>query len=256
VAVGADPNRLALLDNFCWGDPNQPETLGGLVAAALACRDAAIAYKAPFISGKDSFNNEYLGNDGQRHAIPPTLLISALGIMPDWRNAVTMDVKEPGNWIYLVGPFQPTLGGSHLSLVIGMGNQDGVPNCRPGQALVHYRALYAAIRAGLVCACHDLSEGGLAVAAAEMCIGGRLGMQLDLPEAEPWRACFGETTGCLLVEVPEAGQSAFHRCFNGLNHVQLGRVSSGSQFNLVMGGKMLIQQPVEELVRAWKPQAV
>ncbi len=79
VAVGADPDRIAMLDNFCWGDPLRPEVMWSLVEAARGCRDAALAHRTPFISGKDSFNNEYLGQNQQRVAIPPTLLISAIG---------------------------------------------------------------------------------------------------------------------------------------------------------------------------------
>ena len=255
VAVGADPERLALLDNFCWGDPNCPQTLGGLVAAALACREAAVAYGTPFISGKDSFNNEYLGKDGRQHAIPPTLLISAIGLLPDWRKAVSMDAKQAGDGLYLVGPFRPTLGGSHLSLVLDKESYDGVPACQPQRALAHYRALYAAIQQGFVRACHDLSEGGLAVAAAEMCIGGRLGMQLDLPGQDPLRACFGETTGCLLVEVPESGQNDFERLFSGLDQLRLGWVTAEPQLGLAAQGQPLMQVPVPKLLQAWKPQA-
>ena len=83
VAVGADPDRVALLDNFSWGDPRRPSTLGELVAAVRGCHDAALAYGAPFVSGKDSLNNEYTGADGQRHAVPPTLVITAVAHVPD-----------------------------------------------------------------------------------------------------------------------------------------------------------------------------
>lgn len=252
VAVGADPCRLAILDNFCWGDPNNPKTLGELVAAALACKHTAIAYGTPFISGKDSFNNEYLGTDGKRHAIPPTLLISAIGFMRDWRKAVSMDAKQPGDLVYLIGPFQPVLGGSHLELVMDFTSADGIPACQPEQALEHYKALHAAIDDRLVRACHDLSEGGLLVAAAEMCIGGRLGMDLELPPSEPQRTCFGETTGCILVEVPEEHQINFEQKFSDLFFRRIGRISETGEMKLVIGGKTFIQIPVEKLARTWK----
>ena len=90
--------------------------MGDLVKAAQACYDGAIRYRTPFISGKDSFNNEYLGSDERRHAIPPTLLISAIGLIPDWKQALTMDFKMAGNQVYLVGDFQPSFGGSHYNL--------------------------------------------------------------------------------------------------------------------------------------------
>src|SRR5438552_18017652 len=102
VAVGADPARIALLDNFCWGNTARPEVLGSLVLAAQACHDVALAYGMPFISGKDSLKNEFMA-PGRHIVIPPTLLISALGRVADVRKCVTMDLKEPGNLLYLVG---------------------------------------------------------------------------------------------------------------------------------------------------------
>ncbi len=255
VAVGADPQRTAILDNFCWGDPNNPQTLGTLVAAALACRDAAIAYGTPFISGKDSFNNEYLGVDGQRHAIPPTLLISAMGVLQDWSKAVSMDLKKSGNRMYLVGNFHPTLGGSHFNLVTGIANQDGIPDCQPDVNRTHYIALHKAIIDRRVQACHDLSEGGLAVSAAEMAIGGRLGMDLKLPNGDALRYCFGETTGCLLVEVAEDDGAAFEACFSGLSCLQIGVVDNLPALSIRVGNNALIKLPIDELVCAWQGKA-
>src|SRR5262249_55817697 len=166
VAVGADPARVALLDNFCWARVERPEVLGSLVLAAEACRDLALAYRLPFISGKDSLNNEF--HAGDRHiVIPPTLLISALGRVPDVRRCVWMDLKAPGNALYLVGATRDEMGGSHYHLVHGMTGGD-VPRVDTAIAPRIFRALHAAITGGLVRACHDLSEGGLAVAAAEM----------------------------------------------------------------------------------------
>lgn len=219
VAVGADPERIAILDNFCWGDPKRPETLGSLVEAARGCHDAALLFRTPFISGKDSLNNEYLGTDGQRHAIPPTLLISALGIMDDVTKAVTMDLKEAGNAIYLVGNFAPVFGGSHFDTTI----DESIPHVSEITPQV-YKALHNAINAGLIHSAHDLSEGGLAVAAAEMCIGGRLGLDINPPLTT--RDLFGETTGCLLVEVSLANIARFEETFEDLPFKKLGRVIS------------------------------
>ena len=217
VAVGADPERIAILDNFCWGDPKRPETLGSLVEAARGCHDAALLFRTPFISGKDSLNNEYLGTDGQRHAIPPTLLISAFGIMDDITKAVTMDLKEAGNTIYLVGNFAPVFGGSHFDTTI----DESIPHVSEITPQV-YKALHNAINAGLVRSTHDLSEGGLAVAAAEMCIGGRLGLDTTSPLTT--RDLFGETTGCLLVEVSPANIARFEEMFKDLPFKKIGQV--------------------------------
>lgn len=205
VAVGADPSRIAVLDNFCWGDPLRPETLGSLVEACRGCHDAALFYSTPFISGKDSLNNEYLGADGLRHAIPPTLLISAIGIIQDVNQTITMDLKEAGNIIYLVGEFPV--------------EQKSVPDV-PASTPQVYRALHQAITNRLVKSAHDLSEGGLSVTVAEMCIGGRMGMELNFDTD----SVFTEVNGCLLVEVSPSNVSAFESQFINLPFKKIGKV--------------------------------
>jgi phosphoribosylformylglycinamidine synthase len=254
VAVGADPDRIALLDNFCWGDPARPETLGALVEAARGCHDAALHYGAPFISGKDSLNNEYLGADGQRHAIPPTLLISAIGLIDEVTCAVTMDLKEPGNVVYLLGETRPEFGGSHLSKTPNPKLQ--IPNTvvpsLPDRAPALYRALHRAMRAGLVRACHDLSEGGLAVAAAEMCIGGRSGLALTLGADDPFTTLFSESNGRLLVEVHPTDCAAFESHFGGLPIRRLGTVMGDSRLTIIVNAETLISLNITDLVAAWQ----
>jgi phosphoribosylformylglycinamidine synthase subunit PurSL len=250
VAVGADPQRIAILDNFCWGDPLRPENLGSLVEACRGCRDAALLYRTPFISGKDSLNNEYLGTDGQRHAIPPTLLISSIGVMPDVMDAVTMDLKAAGNYLYIIGDFQPVFGGSHFDLVTGHASGEPVPAVHPSIPRL-YQCLHRAITDKLVCACHDLSEGGLVVAAAEMCIAGRLGLDLELPEGDACRVLFGEVAGCLLVEIEPEHLDAFEGIFIGQAFRKLGSVIARASFKANHPGKTLFDLPVAGLVSAW-----
>ena len=227
VAVGADPDRIAVLDNFCWGDPLRPETLGTLVEACRGCHDAAIFYSTPFISGKDSLNNEYLGTDGLHHSIPPTLLISAIGIVPDVTQSITMDLKEPGNIIYRIGEFSA--------------GQKSVPDV-PASTLQVYRALHNAITNGLVKSAHDVSEGGLAVSAAEMCIGGRLGMELSIEAF----AAFTEVNGCLLVEVSPLNVLAFESQFSDLPFNDIGEVTSNAVLKISN-----VEISVDELVHAF-----
>ena len=247
VAVGADPDRIAILDNFCWGDPLRPETMTSLAEAARGCHDGAIHYAAPFISGKDSLNNEYLGQDGQRHAIPPTLLISAIGFIPDVANAVSMDLKQPGDYLYLAGDFQPVWGGSRLSTILGTSLPGGIP-APDRNAPSLYRAVHQAMTKQLVLAAHDLSEGGLAVAAAEMCIGGRLGLDLDEKYSKSLRSLFGETNGCLLLEVKPQHAADFERLFDGLPLAQVGTVTSQPVFSFTG-----LTIPLHELVSAFNP---
>jgi phosphoribosylformylglycinamidine synthase len=255
VAVGADPQRIALLDNFCWGDPTRPETMGSLVQAARGCYDAALFFQAPFISGKDSLNNEYLGADGLRHSIPPTLLISALGMVEDVSAAVTMDFKAPGSDLYIVGDFQPLFGGSQLAKLRPDWNlgADPLPSLSPHTPQV-YRALHQAIRAGLVLAAHDLSEGGLAVTAAEMCIGGRMGAALKFGERdEALRVLFGETTGCLLVEVAPQHRRAFLDFFADLPFTWVGKTASHPHLDVTLYGAPVLHASLDEILQAFAP---
>lgn len=242
VAVGADPKRIAVLDNFCWGDPLRPETLGSLVEACRGCHDAALFYGAPFISGKDSLNNEYLGADGLRHSIPPTLLISAIGIVDDVSQSVTMDLKEAGNIIYLVGDFST--------------EQKSVPDV-PAITPQVYQALHQSITKGLVRSAHDLSEGGLAVTAAEMCIGGRLGMELVVatfltPSVRTGAvALFNEVNGCLLVEITPANVFAFEKQFADLPLQHVGTVTQDPTLNIRLSASHPLTISVADLVHAF-----
>jgi phosphoribosylformylglycinamidine (FGAM) synthase-like enzyme len=250
VAVGVDPERIAVLDNFCWGNPLRPEVMGSLLEAARGCQEAALAHRTPFISGKDSLNNEYVGQNGQRESIPPTLLISAVGIIPDIGRAVTLDLKVPGSDLFLVGEFQPTFGGSHFSLVTGQPTDQPAP-APSASAPRAYRSLYHAIQSGWVAAAHDLSEGGLSVAAAEMAIAGRLGLKIDLPADDPLHAAFGETNGCLLVEVPETASAGFSALFGPNLCQKIGKVGAGPVFSIQHRKQELISLPLQQLVKAW-----
>lgn len=182
VAVGADPAKIAILDNFCWGTTDRPETLGSLVRSALACYDMAVELGTPFISGKDSLNNEFRPEGADEAiSIPPSLLISAMGQVEDVSRCVTMDLKTPGNLLYQVGVTRNEMGGSHFAQVLGLeGGQ--VPKVDPALAKQTFVTLHKAIDSELVRACHDLSEGGLAVAAAEMAFAGGWGARVMLAQ--------------------------------------------------------------------------
>jgi phosphoribosylformylglycinamidine synthase subunit PurSL len=194
---------VVLLDNFSWGDPRRHTTLGELVAAVRGCCDAAAAHGAPFVSGKDSLNNEYLGSDGQRHAVPPTLVITAMAHVPDAGITVTPDLKRAGNVLVLVGRTEVEFGGSHFGLVHPeLPEHHWVAPAPDPAAPTRYRRLHDLLRTGRVQSCHDLSEGGLAVALAEMAIAGRLGVSVDtLPHHDTATALFAESTGRFVCEI-------------------------------------------------------
>lgn len=261
VAVGADPDYVALLDNFCWGDPRDPEQLGALVRCAQGCFDAARAYRAPFISGKDSLHNVYVDAEGRAHAIPGTLLITAVGRVPDLQRTVTMDFKRPGDAIYLIGESRPELAGSHYRLIVpGTSPETDRPPQPVPQALDRMRALHQAITAGLVQACHDLSEGGLGVALAEMCLAGRLGATIDLrrvPGALLAHAdeevLFSESMGRFLVEVRPEDAPAFEALMAGHPAARIGEVTADGSLRVIgLDGSERIHLPIEALEQAWR----
>ncbi|WP_162942397.1 phosphoribosylformylglycinamidine synthase subunit PurL [Desertimonas flava] len=221
VAVGADPDRVALLDNFSWGDPRDEATLGGLAAAVAGCCDAALAYEAPFVSGKDSLNNTYTGRDGLRHAVPPTLVITAVAHVPDAAACVTTEFTAAGNVLVQLGPTGEHFAGSHLDLIHGVHGEPspeaGVVAQPDANALGRYRALHAAILDGTVKSCHDVSEGGLAVAVAEMCIASGLGASVTvLAHHDVEAALFSESSGRLVAEVAASDADAFVARFDGI----------------------------------------
>ena len=251
VAVGADPDRIAILDNFCWGNPTYADRLGSLVRACQGCYDAAPVYRTPFISGKDSLYNEYNGQP-----IPGTLLVSAIGIVPDMQRTATSALKQPGNLLYVIGETRAELGGSLFYHHLGF--DGGVAPSMPAAPLHRYRSLHGALRAGLVQACHDLSEGGLAVAMAEMCIGGRLGARIDVSHirmaGDPGAAAvlFSESNGRLLAEVAPHDAAAFEAHFLGAALVRLGEVTSAGNLDVRWQDRVWVTLPVDDLVRAWK----
>jgi len=250
LAVGG--RRIALLDNFTWGNPEKEDRLGGLVYACRACYDVAKAYGMPFISGKDSLYNESpLG------PVTPTLLITALGIVPDIRRVVTLDLKRVGDPLYIIGVTKPELGGSEYYRLMGFLGAS-VPRLKPSETIKAYRRLLEAMDRGLVRACHDLSEGGLAVAAAEMAFTGWLGLEIDLDAVpaegvmRPDQLLFSESNGRLLVEVVEGRESEFEELMADSPNARIGRVVEEENLIILSGGETLVNLSLKELIEAWK----
>ncbi|MEM2352216.1 MAG: phosphoribosylformylglycinamidine synthase subunit PurL [Thermoproteota archaeon] len=252
VAVGG--RRIVLLDNFVWGNPEKPDRLGSLVRACMACYKFAKGFGTPFISGKDSLYNESpLG------PVTPTLLITAIGITPDVRRIVSMDLKEPGNLVYIVGRTYDELGGSEYYRLKGYLGKS-VPKVRLREAKRNMKAVIRAIDRGCVRACHDLSEGGLAVAAAEMSLAGDLGLEIWLRNV-PYAGRilrndfvpFSESNSRFLVEVPEEHKDEFELALKGTKYALIGRVRRDSSFMIYgLNGEPLINTDVDELIYAWK----
>ena len=250
IAVGG--KRIALLDNFVWGNPEKPERLGSLVRACQACYDVAVNYKTPFISGKDSLYNESpLG------PVTPTLLITAVGIVPDISKTVSVDLKSPGNLIYIVGDTYPELGGSEYYKLKGYLGKS-VPKLHASKARKAYYKLTKAISKDLVKACHDLSEGGLAVASAEMAFSGGYGLELDLQKVPGKRLTrndfilFSESNSRFLIEISKKDKMTFERIMKK-KCALIGKVTKEKKLVIFgLNGKVVVDSPIEMLLSSWK----
>jgi phosphoribosylformylglycinamidine synthase II len=245
--------RIALLDNFTWGNPEKPERLGSLIRACEACYDVATAFRTPFISGKDSLYNESpLG------PVTPTLLITAIGIVPDVRSTVSMDLKAQGNLLYLLGDTYPELGGSEYYRLNGFLGSS-VPKLHATKARRTYYNLTKAMSEGIVKSCHDLSEGGLAIAAAEMAFAGGFGLELDLRTVTNKLITrsdfllFSESNSRFLIEVAEQDRSAFEYLIKSKACTQIGKVTKDQKLLIYgLNGKVVVNAGLAELQRSWK----
>ena len=245
VCVGADPERVAILDNFCWPGCADPRSLGSLVRAAEGCYDAAKAYRTPFISGKDSLNNQFTKEDGEKIRIPPTLLISGMGIVEDAETALSSDLKRVGNILLMVGATGPELGGSHFAMLSGLITQR-LPEVDLQQGPRTARAVAKVVSERLVCSAHDCSEGGLLVAAAEMALGGGLGLDLDLDQvpnigdADVVARAFAEHPSRYLLELDRNALDAVLGLLEGIPASVIGTVQEEASFTVRSGDELSI----------------
>ncbi len=260
VCTGGDPLRTAILDNFCWPKCTDPQNLGALVKACQACYDGAMAYGTPFVSGKDSLSNEFITGTGERIQIPYTLLISAMSVIDDTGKCITMDAKKAGNQLVLVGLTKRELGGSHYLARRGLvGASVPVVNLTSGPATAN--AVAALISAGLITSAHDLSEGGLAVAAAEMLFAGGLGASLDLagvPCAEDAdddaTLLFSESASRYLLEISPANFDAVARTLKekSIRFGVIGRIEEGGRIKVrSTKSGWLMDESIEAFKKSW-----
>jgi phosphoribosylformylglycinamidine synthase II len=264
VAVGGNPDRIAVLDNFCWPDPVQSEKtpdgeykLAQLVRANQALYEYSKAFGVPLISGKDSMKNDYLIG-GMKISIPPTVLISALGKIDDIRKAITMDAKKPGDLVYILGETLNELGGSEYYASRGfIGNR--APKVNAERARELYRKVYGAIQKGLIRSCHDCSDGGLGVALAETAFAGGLGMDVDLKEipqsglARNDLLLFSESQSRFVVTIDPKKKKAFEELLGDVVYGEIAVVTEGEVLRVIgLQNKRVIEVNIFDLKEAWQ----
>lgn len=269
VAVGCDVDHLAILDNFCWCDSTNPYRLGQLKEAARACYDFAVAYKTPFISGKDSMFNDFKGYDENFNevfiSVPPTLLISSIGVVTDISYCQTLDFKLPGDSIYIVGITKDELGGSEFLSYMGQklsGNKyigDTVPKVDSKQNMAVYRVIENALRKELIASSISIERGGLALACAKSAMGGLLGAFIDLtkvPQEGISRndtILYSESQGRILISVEQENTETFEKLCKDIPHAKIGYVTDDSYLTIKgIDNKDIIHVSVYDLLKVYK----
>ncbi len=269
ISAGASIDHLAILDNFCWCDSNNPERLWQLKNAGKACYDFAVAYGTPYISGKDSMFNDFKGYDSDFNeidiSIPPTLLISSIGVMQDITKAVTIDFKVPGDLIYLIGNTYDETGGSEYNAFVGEREHvkkyvgTNIPKVNAELSKKVYKAMEKAIEQRFAASCISLERGGLAVGLAKSSIAGMLGSEVKLSNIKnnPLKRndilLYSESQGRFIVSVNPENKETFEKLFTDLPCNLLGIVTSDLSFTIEgVSGSRIINTNISELDLSYK----
>jgi phosphoribosylformylglycinamidine synthase len=261
VATGANPNYLAILDNFCWCSANDPERLGTLKRAAQACYDYAVAYGTPFISGKDSMFNDFKGYDEKGKpvniSIPPTLLISSIGVIKDISKVVSLDLKQSNYLIYILGETRDELGGSeYFNLHKSIGNNIPKVDAKKNKKL--YDLFFKAIQNNLIASSISIGRGGIGTALAKTAIGGKLGVQIKLNNIptdilRDDYILYSESQGRILVSIDPKNKNKFEKNFKNVPYGLVGKVTEDQIFEVIgLENKKIINLKVDELEKAYK----
>jgi len=255
VAMGIPLDTIALLDNFCWCSSDDPVRLWQLKQAAKGCYDFATAFNTPFISGKDSMFNDFSGFDAENRpvkiSVPPTLLISSIGIHPDVTKAVSMDAKFEGDLVYVIGDTKEELGGSEYFASLGrQGNK--VPELDATKSSSLYNRLTEAINRELVASAYPVNYGGIGITIAKIAIAGEIGMSVKIPSAmRPDYYLFSESLGRFVVTVSPENRAAFEDTVMGSEVSMLGTVG-GKTLQVSSETRKIIEIPIEDLKEAYK----
>lgn len=257
VAAGSDPDRIAILDNFCMGNPDAEEELGALVETVKGIAAAAEAYGAPFVSGKDSFYNYFETKDGPV-SIPVTILVSGMGIVEKIDHVVGASLRRPDSLLAIVGTTSAKLGGSVFARRNGVKDAE-VPETDFETAMACYRKYYEAVQQGLILSAHDVSEGGLAVTLAEAAFSGKAGLEIDLcslpmdDDSSKAAMLFGESPSRLVVEIAPENLEKVADLFEGLPFACLGRATAEhDNLRIEWGKEILVDESLSELKATWK----
>jgi len=258
VAVGGDINHLALLDNFCWCSSNDPERLYQLKDAAKACYDYAVAYKTPFISGKDSMFNDFKGYDDKNNSVKisvlPTLMISSIGIIENVNHTCTMDLKIEGDLIYLIGETKDELGGSELYHALGKKGGKS-PKVDALLARKLYENMHELNKKNMFSACASIEKGGLLVALAKMAIAGRMGVEVEVEKVASLpieKIFYSESQSRFIITINPSSKVGFEKEMKEFDITLLGAINENGKFLVKNKDDEIINADVHDLEEIYK----
>jgi phosphoribosylformylglycinamidine synthase len=270
VAVGADLDHIGGVDNFCWpsiqhhpvDNPDGKFKAAQLVRACWALRDMCQAYAIPLLSGKDSMyvDGHLPGRYGEMHKVsaPETLQFSAISVVEDVRNCVSLDSKMPDDLIYVLGTTRDELGGSEYYAHFAETGLN-VPRVQAEKFWPVYRALSQAISRGWVASAHGIYRGGLGVHLAMVAMGGNLGMQVSLDRVPAASVdhdatlLFSESAGRFVVTIDASHRRDFENLFEPTTCACIGTVTASPQFEIKgLDQTTIISVAVSDLKAAWK----
>jgi phosphoribosylformylglycinamidine synthase len=246
VVIGADPDKIAILDNFCWCDSKNPKRLGQLKQATQAAYDFAVSFGTPFISGKDSMFNDFSGFDDQgrplKISVPPTLLISSMSVINDVDKVVSIDLKFSGDLIYILGDLTNSYG--------------GVPKFEAKTNLKLYRSVFRATKKRLISSSVSVGRGGLITALVKTVMSGMLGAEINIDDLNNRLSIedvlLADNQGCLLVSVDPNKRKEFEEVMKGNKIFLLGKVSDTNNLVIKNGKRKLVELSVDKLLKAYR----
>lgn len=271
VAIGGDITNAGLIDNFIWPFPDE-ESMADLDKSVDACVEMSKLLKMPFVSGKDSLSSTYRYPNGETLKIPPVLLISVFGKIPDVKKTTSADFKSTDSTIVLVGKSDFVNLGGTTYFDITKSTQPTVPNVDIKNLRSTLASITKAIQSGKILSVHDISEGGIAAALSEMCFGGDCGAKIDIsglgsvpnPKFTPGVSLenkgrtldrpdfilFAETPGTFLVEV--ASKKIANQLFAKVPHTIIGNTQVSKTIKVTSGKKSLANLDIDKLKAAWQ----
>ncbi|TSC74977.1 MAG: phosphoribosylformylglycinamidine synthase [Parcubacteria group bacterium Gr01-1014_30] len=268
IAVGGSLKQIALNDNFCWPSPlpshqnqNAKYKLAQLVRANQALYDFTLTFKTPCVSGKDSMSMDGTLKDAQgteqRLSALPTLQFTAVGKIDNVEKCVTMDVKTPGDFLYVLGETRDELGGSEYYEMRGELGLN-VPKVDAGNFIKLYNGLSQAIEKGYVKSAHGLYKGGLAVGLAQIAFAGGYGLEVDLDKVpndnleRTDKILYSESAGRFLLTVSPENVKKFEASLKGSVFQKIGEVKENETLKITYKGKVIIQEILHNLKETWQ----